>query len=134
MRLKVLKKFVIFMDAILVRVAQSWFKCFQFGHFDVEDAPRSGRTIIGKVDEIMKKVEQDRHISSHDIDKEINIDHKTVLNYLEKDWYRKNSMLGATWFNSEKFTRLNFHLRIITKMEWNKIEPFFKRLITGDEK
>jgi len=32
----------------------------------------------------MKKIEQDRHISNHDIDKEINIDHKTVLNHLEK--------------------------------------------------
>jgi len=34
----------------------------------------------GKVNEIMKKVEQDRHISSLDIDKELNIDHKIVLN------------------------------------------------------
>jgi len=39
---------------------------------------------IGKVDEIVEKVEQDRHISSHDIDKKLNINHKTVLNHLEK--------------------------------------------------
>jgi len=41
-------------------VAQSWFKRFQSGNFDVKDAPHSGRSITGKVDEIMKKVEQDR--------------------------------------------------------------------------
>jgi len=44
----------------------------------------------------MEKVEQDRHISSHDIGKELNIDHKTIFNRLEKAGYKKNSMLGAT--------------------------------------
>jgi len=51
-------------------VAQGWFKRFQSGNFDVKDAPRSGQPITGKVDEIREKVKQDRHISSHDIDKE----------------------------------------------------------------
>jgi len=37
----------------------------------------AGRPFTGKVDEIMEKVEQERHISSHDIGKELNIDHKT---------------------------------------------------------
>jgi len=45
------------------------------GNFDVKDAPRSGRPIIRK-DEIMEKIKQDRYISSHDIDKELNIDPK----------------------------------------------------------
>jgi len=45
-------------------VAQSSFKRFLSGNFDVKDASRSGRPITGKVDKIMKKVEQD--ISSHD--------------------------------------------------------------------
>jgi len=62
-------------------VAQNWFKRFQSGNFDVKDALRSGRPIIGKVDEIMEKVEQDQYISSHDIGKEsLNINHKIVLN------------------------------------------------------
>jgi len=43
----------------------------------------------------MEKVEQDQRISNHDIDKELNIDHKTVLNYLEKAGYKKNSMFGC---------------------------------------
>jgi len=48
-----------------------------------------------KVDEIMEKVEQDRHISSHDIGKELNIDYKTVLNHLKKTGYKKTRCLGA---------------------------------------
>jgi len=55
-----------------------------------------------KVDEIMEKVEQDSHINSHDIGKELNIDDKTVLNHLEKVEYKKTRCLGATWFNSKK--------------------------------
>jgi len=73
-------------------VAQNWFKRFQSGNFGVKDAPRSGRPIIGKVDKIMEKVEQDRHISSHDISKELNINHKIVLTLLEKTGYKKNLM------------------------------------------
>jgi len=65
-------------------MAQSWFKRFRSENFDVKDAPRFDRLITGKVDEIMEKVEQNRHISSHDIGKELNIDHKTILNHLEE--------------------------------------------------
>jgi len=68
-------------------MAQSWFKRFQSGNFYVKGAPRSGRSITKKI-EIMEKIEQDRHISSHDISKELNINHKTVLN-LEKAGYKK---------------------------------------------
>jgi len=43
------------------------------GNFDIKDVPRSDRPIIRKIDEIMKKIEQERYISSHNIDKELNI-------------------------------------------------------------
>lgn len=36
-------------------------------NFDVKNAPRAGRPITEKVNEIMEKIEQDRHISSYDI-------------------------------------------------------------------
>jgi len=36
-------------DAVSVRVAQSWFKRFQPGNFDIKDAPCSGRPITGKI-------------------------------------------------------------------------------------
>jgi len=65
------------------------FKRFQSGNFDVKNAPRCDRPIAEKVDKIMEKIEQDQHISSHDIGKELNIDHKTVLNHLEKAGCKK---------------------------------------------
>jgi len=83
----------------------------------------SGRPITGKVDEIVEKVEQDQHISSYDIDKELNINHKTVLNHLEKAGYKKELDVWmpylTVWF-SEKFNESNFHLRIIVNTERNQ--------------
>jgi len=79
---RLLKKFVMFGD--MMQYQYVWFKRFQSGNFDVKNAPRFDRPITEKVDEIMEKIEQDRHISSHDIGKELNIDHKIILNHLEK--------------------------------------------------
>ena len=72
------------------RQCQNWFSRFRSGNFDVKDEPRPGRPIVEKVDEILKKIEVDRHISSRDIATELNIDHKTVLNHLHKTGYQKN--------------------------------------------
>ena len=69
MRLRLLKKMceVYGHDAVLVGLAQNWFKRFQSENFDVKDTPGSGRLIIAKFDEIIEKTEQDRYISRHDI-------------------------------------------------------------------
>jgi len=57
-------------------------KRFKSENFEVKNV-RFGRSITGK-DEIIEKIEQDRRNSIHDIDKDLNIDYKTVLNHLEK--------------------------------------------------
>ncbi|KAG5317708.1 SETMR methyltransferase, partial [Pseudoatta argentina] len=69
--------------------AQKWFARFCTGNFDVKDESRSGRPITEKSDEIMEKVERDKHASTMEIARELGIDHKTVLNHLHKkklDW------------------------------------------------
>ena len=55
----------------------------------MKDEPRFVWPIAGKNDEILEKIEQDRHISSHDIAYELNIHHQTVLNHLQKVGFRK---------------------------------------------
>ena len=55
----------------------------------MKDAPRTDRLLVEKTDEIMEKIHQDRHISYHDIAKELNIHHQTVLNHLKKAGYKK---------------------------------------------
>lgn len=48
-------------------------------NFDVKDALSSGRAIVGKFDEIMENINQDRHIRCHAIPKELNIYHDMVF-------------------------------------------------------
>ncbi len=120
-------------DAVSVRVAQQWFARFRSGNFDVKDAPRSGRPIVEKVDEIMEKIDQDRHISCHDIAKALNIHHQTVLNHLKKAGYKKKLDVWVPHELSVKnlMDRINICDSLLKR---NEIEPFLKRMVTGDEK
>jgi len=81
----------------------------------------------------MIKVERDKHLSTVEIARELGIDHKTVLNYLHKAGYKKKL---DVWVPHELSVR-NMMGRINicdTLLKRNEIEPFLKRMITGDEK
>ena len=78
------------------------------------------RPIAGKVDEIKERIEQDRHIGNHDIGKELNVDHKTVLNHLKKAGYKKklNVRLPRD-LTPNKFNESNFLVRQkLKKLGW----------------
>jgi len=100
----------------------------------VKDEPRFGRPIIEKSDEIMIKVERDKHVSTMEIARELGIDHKIVLiHHLHKAGYKKKL---DVWVPHELSVR-NMMDRINicdTLLKRNEIEPFLKRMITGDEK
>jgi len=99
----------------------------------VEDAPRSGRPVVENCDKIAELVERDRHSSSRSIGQELGMSHQTVINYLKK--------LGVTkkldvWVPHE-LTQKNIFGRIDaceSLLNRNKIEPFLKRMVIGDEK
>ena len=55
----------------------------------MKDEVRSGRPVTDKISAIFEKVEQYRHISSYDIAKELDVNHKIVLRYLQKSGYKK---------------------------------------------
>jgi len=68
-----------------------------------------------------------------EIARELGIDHKTVLNHLHKVRYKKKL---DVWIPHELNVR-NMMDRINicdTLLKRNEIEPFLKRMITGDEK
>ena len=79
------------------------------------------------------KFEVDRHISSRDIATKLIIDHKTVSNHLHKTGYQKKL---DTWVQHElPMKNLLDRVSICESLlKQNEIEPFFKRMITGDEK
>ena len=87
--------------------AQFWFRKFRSGNFDVKYAPRVGRPFVENSDKIVELTEADRHVSSHSIAQELNIDHKTVLRHLQNARFSK--MLDI-WVPQKKHTGPNFHL------------------------
>lgn len=113
--------------------AKRWFSHFRSGNFHVADAPRSGRPVTEKLQEIMAKVQQDRHVSSHTIAKELHLCHQTVLNHFKKAGYQKKLDVWVPHNLSTKnlLDRISICQSLLKR---NEIDPFLKRLITGDEK
>ena len=83
--------------------------------------------------EFFKKNEVDQHLSSRDIATELNIDYKTILNLLHKTGYQKK--LDTSVLHELKVKNLMARVSICESLlKRNEIDPFLKRMITGDEK
>ncbi|GFU34450.1 histone-lysine N-methyltransferase SETMAR [Trichonephila clavipes] len=88
---------------------------------------------IKNVDKITEIIEVNRHVSSRSIIQEFKIDHKTVLSHLRKVGFKKELDVWVP----HQLTPKNMLDRIsICKAlaKWNKINPFLKQMVTGDEK
>ena len=81
-------------DTLSKSAAREWFARFRAGNFDVKNEPRSDPITEKKSDEIMVKIECDKHVSTVEIARELGIDHKTVLNHLHKLDTQRSSMFG----------------------------------------
>lgn len=120
-------------DALSKTGAKQWFARFRSGNFDVKDAPRSGRPVIEKVEEMLEIVEQNRHVSTVEIAKSLNINRQTVANHLKKAEFKKKLDI---WVPHD-LTHKNLLNRVSiceSLLKRNEIEPFLKRMVTGDEK
>ncbi|QQP53934.1 Putative DD34D transposase, partial [Caligus rogercresseyi] len=89
--------------------------------------------IVENIDKIMEIVESDRYVSTVSIAEELTIAQKTVWNHLNKAGYKKKL---DVWVPHE-LTQKNLIDRIsicYSLLNCNKIDPFLKRIVTGDEK
>lgn len=75
--------------------AKRWFKKFRSGEQGIKDEKRSGRPITSLQQQIFEKIKLDKHISTYQIAKDLNINQKTVWNNLKRAGYRKQS---DVWF------------------------------------
>ncbi|GFV80835.1 histone-lysine N-methyltransferase SETMAR [Trichonephila clavipes] len=92
-------------DSVTANYVQFWFREFRSGIFDFKDAPCTGRPIIENVDKITEIIEVDRHKV-----------HVWVPHQLTpKSMMDRISICKAL-------------------AKWNEIDPFIKRMVTGDEK
>ncbi|GFW97727.1 histone-lysine N-methyltransferase SETMAR [Trichonephila clavipes] len=89
--------------------------------------------VIENVDKITEIIEVDWHISNRSITQELKIDHKIVLSHLRKVGLKKKApCLGA-----HQLTPKNMMDQISIRealARWNEIDPFLKRMVTGDDK
>ncbi|XP_055542566.1 histone-lysine N-methyltransferase SETMAR-like [Wyeomyia smithii] len=99
----------------------------------VEDTSRTGRQIVKETDKILEIIQVDRHVSIRLMVQELGIDHKTVWNYLQKIGFQKKL---DVWVPHE-LTHKNLLDRINScdaLQKRNELDPFMKRMVTGDKK
>ncbi|GFY11672.1 histone-lysine N-methyltransferase SETMAR [Trichonephila clavipes] len=101
--------------------------------FDVKDAPRTGRPVVENVDEITEIIEVDQHVSSRSITQELKIEQKSVLNHLRKIVFKKKLHVWVPQRLTPKhmMDRISICQALAKR---NEIDPFLKRMVTGDER
>ena len=112
---------------------QNWFSKFRSGYFDLEDAPRSGRSINADDDKIKALVDADHHITTRKIAEQLKWSDLTVHDHLKHPGL--DSKLD-TWV-PHKLKEIDLVRRITISdslLKRVENEPFFKRIVTGDEK
>ncbi|GFS83888.1 histone-lysine N-methyltransferase SETMAR [Trichonephila clavipes] len=89
--------------------------------------------VIENTDKITEIIEVDRHVSSHSITQEVKIDHKTVLNHLRNVGFKKKLNVSVLHHLTPKnmMDRISICEALAKR---NEIDPFLKRMVTGDEK
>lgn len=120
-------------DCLTERTCQNWFKKFRSGDFSLKDEQRSGRPTEVDDDQIKILIEDDRHITVRDIAKRLNVSHTTIENHLKcLGLFKKLDI----WVPHElKEVHLTQRINICDMhLKRNEIDPFLKRIVTGDEK
>ncbi|GFT59637.1 histone-lysine N-methyltransferase SETMAR [Trichonephila clavipes] len=97
-------------DNVTANYAQFWLRRFRSRIFDVKDAFRTGKSVVENIDKITE--------------------------IIENDWHLDSKKKFDVWV-SHQLTPKNMMDRIsiceaLTKR--NEIDPFLKRMVTGDEK
>ena len=91
----------------------------------MKDEVRSGRPVTDKISVIFDKVEQDRHISSYDVIKELHVNHKTVLRQLQKSGYKKKLDIWVPHDLTERNLMQSVSI-CDSLLKHNNSEPFLK--------
>ncbi|GFV25539.1 histone-lysine N-methyltransferase SETMAR [Trichonephila clavipes] len=103
------------------------------GIFDDKVFLRTGRPIVQNVDKITEIIEVDQHVSSRSIAQELKTDHEIVLSHLRKVGYKKKLHVWVPHQITPKNTMDRISIcEALAKR--NEIDPFLKRMVTGDEK
>ena len=120
-------------DTVSISTAHRWFQRFRSGAEVIEITPQTGRPVVENCDKIAELIERDRHSSSRSIGQELGMSHQTVINHLKKIGFKTKL---DVWVPHD-LTQKNIFARMDaceSLLNCNKIDPFLKRMVTGDEK
>lgn len=120
-------------NCITERTCQKWFTKFRSGDFSLKDEQRSGRPNEVEDDEIKAIIESDRHATVRELGEKLKVSHTTIENHLKRLGLVKKL---DTWVPHE-LKEIHLTQRISAcdlHLKRNEIDPFLKRIITGDEK
>ncbi|GFW82314.1 histone-lysine N-methyltransferase SETMAR [Trichonephila clavipes] len=120
-------------DTVTANYVQFWFRRFRSGIFDVKGAPRTGRPVVENVDKITEIIDADRHVSSRSITQELRIDHKIVLKHFCEVRFKNNLDVWVPHQLAPKIMTDRISISEVLAKR-NEIDPFLKRMETGDEK
>ncbi|GFS47789.1 histone-lysine N-methyltransferase SETMAR [Trichonephila clavipes] len=120
-------------NTVTANYVQFWFRRFRSGIFDVTNAPCTGRRVVKNVSKITEIIEVDRLVSNYSIAQGLKIDHKTVLSHLRKVEFKKKLHVWVPHQLTPKnmIDQISIYEALAKR---NEIEPFLKRMVTGDEK
>jgi len=120
-------------EALKERQCRNWFDKFRSGDFSIKDDQRSGRPTEVDDDQIKAIIESDRHIPVREIAERLNVSHTTIENHLKCLGFVKKLDIWVPHELKEIHLTKRIHICDL-HLKRNEIEPFLKRIITGDEK
>jgi histone-lysine N-methyltransferase SETMAR len=120
-------------NAISERQCQEWFKRFREGDFDLSDRPRSGQPRKVDNDELRALVESDPRLPSRELAIRLGVSQRAVIDHLHE--IGKVNRVGVWVPHELSAENLQQRLSICTSLlARQELDPFLKRIVTGDEK
>ncbi|XP_073967892.1 histone-lysine N-methyltransferase SETMAR-like [Bombus fervidus] len=120
-------------EALKERQCQNWFAKFRSGDFSLKNAQRSGSPVEVDETHIKAIIDSDRHSTAREIAEKLNVSHTCIAKRLKQLGYVKKLDLWVP--HQLKEIHLMQRISICDSLlKRNEIDPFLKRLITGDQK
>lgn len=118
--------------ALKERQCQNWFAKFRSYDFSLKNLQRSGRPVEVDETHIKAIIDSDRHSTTREIAKKLNVSHTCIQKKLKQLGYVKKLNLWIPHQLKEIHSQRISFCNLLLKR--NETDPFLKRLITGDEK
>ena len=123
----------VFPGAVTIRTCQRWFQRFKSGDLSLEDKPRTGRPQEVSNDDLLEVVEENPRVTTDELAIMFDCSNSTIFEHLKSlgKKCKAGRWVPHTLTANNRTQRLSICTSLLLKQ---RREPFFDRLVTGDEK